>query len=225
MRLSVVIPAFNEIATIAELVRRVEAVPVDKQIILVDNRSTDGTREWIRDYPGPVVRILHETNTGKGSSVRDGLAAAEGEIAVIQDADLEYDPAELPALIRPIEAGNADVVFGSRILGGKKAAHRSADLGGRFLNATVNLLFGGALTDAATCYKAMHRAVYRSLPLVGGGFELDFEIAARLLRGRYRIVEVPIRYEPRTRAAGKKVRAADGLRCLVHVLRLRFGLI
>jgi glycosyltransferase involved in cell wall biosynthesis len=225
LRLSVVIPAFNEIETIAELVARVESVPLDKEIILVDNASTDGTREWIRDYPGPVRRILHETNLGKGASVRDGLAAAEGEIAVIQDADLEYDPVELPSLARPIEEGRADVVFGSRVLGGKQVAHRSFDLAARALNGAVNLLFGGRLTDAATCYKAMHRSVYRSLPMVGRGFELDFEIAGRILRGGFRIEEVPITYRPRTLAAGKKVRPIDGIRCLRQILLLRVGLI
>jgi glycosyltransferase involved in cell wall biosynthesis len=225
LRLSVVIPAYNEIDTIAELVRRVESVPVDKEIILVDNASTDGTREWIRDYSGRAERILHEENLGKGTSVRDGLAAATGDVAVIQDADLEYDPAQLPALMEPIGAGKADAVFGSRVLGGKKVAHRSFDLAARFLNGTVNVLFGGRLTDAATCYKAMHRSVYRSLKMNGGGFELDFEIAARLLQAQVRIVEVPITYEPRTVAAGKKVRPVDGLRCLKQILLLRLGLI
>jgi glycosyltransferase involved in cell wall biosynthesis len=221
MRLSVIIPAYNEIDTIAELVRRVEAVPIDKEVILVDNASTDGTREWIRDYAGPARRILHERNLGKGASVRDGLAAAAGEAAVIQDADLEYDPAQLPELLAPIEAGTADAVFGSRVLGGKRVAHRSFDLGARALNGATNLLFGGSLTDAATCYKAMHRRVYRSLPLVGNGFELDFEIAARILRAGWRVAEVPIRYEPRTLAAGKKVRPLDGLRCLRQLLLLK----
>jgi glycosyltransferase involved in cell wall biosynthesis len=211
MRVSIVIPAYNEIATIAELVRRVEAVPIDKQIVLIDNLSTDGTREWIADYPGEATRILHERNEGKGASVRDGLAAATGDVAVIQDADLEYDPAQIPELVAPIESGEAQVVFGSRILGDNTVAHRSFGLGSRVLTAAVNTMFGGKLTDAATCYKVMHRSVYDSLPLVGNGFDLDFELAARIVHGGYRIREVPIRYDPRSLAEGKKIRPIDGL--------------
>ena len=225
MRVSVVIPAFNEIATIAELVRRVEAVPLDKQIILVDNASTDGTSEWIRDYRGDAKRIYHERNQGKGSSVRDGLRAAEGEIAIIQDADLEYDPAQIPALVEPIEKGAADAVFGSRVLGENKLAHRSFGAGSRALTSMINVLFRGKLTDAATCYKAMHRSVYETLPLAGSGFELDFEIAARLLRTECRILELPIRYEPRSLAQGKKIRPVDGFRAVKQLLLLRFGLL
>jgi dolichol-phosphate mannosyltransferase len=225
VRVSVVIPAFNEIATIAELVRRVEAVPLDKQIILVDNASTDGTAEWIRDYRGDAKRIYHEQNEGKGSSVRDGLRAAEGEIAIIQDADLEYDPAQIPALLEPIENGAADAVFGSRVLGEYKLAHRSFGAGSRALTAMINVMFRGKLTDAATCYKAMHRSVYEALPLAGSGFELDFEIAARLLRADCRIVELPIRYEPRSLAQGKKIRPVDGFRAVKQLLLLRFGLL
>jgi glycosyltransferase involved in cell wall biosynthesis len=219
----VIIPAYNEMPTIAELVRRVEAVPIQKEIILVDNASTDGTREWIRDYPGEAKRILHERNLGKGASVRDGLSAASGEVAVIQDADLEYDPAEIPSLIAPIEAGEADVVLGSRTLGGKKVAHRSFDLAARVLTLAINVMFGGRLTDAATCYKAMPRSLYTTMRLVGNGFDLDFEIAARILLGRYRVREVPITYEPRSFAAGKKIRAVDGLRSLRLLLLLRLG--
>jgi len=224
MRVSIIIPAYNEIATIAELVRRVEAVPVDRQLVLIDNLSTDGTREWIEAYEGEATKILHEHNEGKGASVRDGLAAATGDVAVIQDADLEYDPAQIPLLVAPIEAGEADVVFGSRVLGGNVVAHRSFGIGSRLLTAAVNMMFGGKLTDAATCYKVMHRSVYDSLPLVGNGFDLDFELAARIVRGGYRIREVPIRYEPRSLSEGKKIRPIDGLRAIRLLLLVRFGL-
>lgn len=223
MRLTVIIPAYNEIDTIAELVRRVEAIEIDKQLVLVDNDSTDGTREWIRDYPGVATRIFHERNLGKGRSVRDGLAAAEGQIAVIQDADLEYDPSEIPRLMAPIEAGEADVVFGSRILGRMKSAHGSFAFGARCLTATINLLFDGRLTDSATCYKLMHRRVYRELELIGNGFDLDFEMAARLLKRGYRVAELPIGYSPRTLAQGKKIRPIDGLLGLWMIVRVRLG--
>jgi len=224
MRLTVIIPAYNEIGTIAELVRRVEAIDVEKQIIFIDNDSTDGTREWIRDYPGEATRIFHEKNLGKGRSVRDGLAAAEGHIAVIQDADLEYDPAEIPKLMAPIEAGEADVVFGSRILGQMTAAHSAFALAARCLTFIINLLFGGKLTDSATCYKLMHRRVYRELELVGNGFDLDFEMASRVLKRGYRVAELPISYSPRTLAAGKKIRPVDGLLGLWMIVRVRLGL-
>jgi glycosyltransferase involved in cell wall biosynthesis len=225
MRVSIIIPAYNEIGTIAELVRRVERVPLTKQLILVDNASTDGTAEWIRAYEGEAVRIFHERNEGKGASVRDGLAAADGDVAIIQDADLEYDPAQIPALIEPIESGVADVVLGSRVLGSNEVAHRLFGIGSRMLTALINVLFGGNLTDAATCYKAMHRSIYETLPLRGTGFELDFEISARLIRRGCRIKELPIRYRPRSLDEGKKIRAVDGLRSIKQILAVRFGLI
>lgn len=222
MKLSIIIPAYNEMRTIAELVRRVEAVPLDKELILVDNVSTDGTREWIRDYPGPARKILHERNLGKGGSVKDGLAAATGDAAIIQDADLEYDPAEIPRLFAPVERGEADVVFGSRYLLGQ-GHNQLFDWGGKSLNCVTNLLFGGNLTDVATCYKLMSRHVYQQLRFVANGFDLDFEIAARLLGGGYRVVELPISYARRSRAEGKKIRMSDGWRALRTLWRVRTG--
>ena len=225
MRLSIIIPAFNEIATIAELVSQVEAMPVEKQIILVDNDSNDGTREWIRDYKGEALKIFHDENMGKGASVRDGFAAATGEIAIIQDADLEYNPAQIPSLMEPIEKGEADVVFGSRTSGGKKRAHLSFDIGGRALTTAINVMFSGNLSDAATCYKVMHRSVYKELPLVGNGFDLDFELSARILMGNFRIAELPITYEPRSLADGKKIRPIDGVHGMKLLIKLKMGLI
>jgi glycosyltransferase involved in cell wall biosynthesis len=224
-RLSIIIPAYNEIATIPELVRRVEAIPVEKQLILVDNVSTDGTREWIRDYDGEAVRIFQDVNLGKGASVRRGLAEADGDVVAIQDADLEYDPSQLPELMAPIVAGAADVVFGSRTLAGKKVAHRSFDLAARSLTTLINWMFWGNLTDSATCYKLMSRDVYRKLELKGNGFDADFEIAARMIQGRYRIVEMPVGYEPRSLAEGKKIRPIDGVYSLKLLILLRLGLL
>lgn len=222
MKLSIIVPAYNEIGTIAELVGRLEQLPLDTEIILIDNCSTDGTREWIRDYPGAARRILHEVNTGKGGSVRDGLAVANGDAAIIQDADLEYDPREIPALLAPLERGECDVVFGSRELGGKQPMNFAYALGRDLLNGMTNRLFFGSLTDVATCYKLMSREVYRGLALHSNGFNLDFEIAARILRQGYRIREVPISYRARTWEQGKKIRLRDGWSCLWTLLKVKF---
>lgn len=222
MKLSIIVPAYNEIGTIAELVARIERLPIDKEIILIDNCSTDGTREWIRNYPGAAHRILHEVNTGKGGSVRDGLAVASGDAAIIQDADLEYDPGEIPALLEPVARGECDVVFGSRELGGKQPMNFAYAFGRDLLNGLTNWLFAGSLTDVATCYKLMSRKVYRNLALASNGFNLDFEITARILRQGYRIREIPISYRARTWEQGKKIRLRDGWSCLWTLLKVKF---
>ena len=228
MKLSVLIPVLNEETTLEEIVRRVQATPYEKELILIDDGSDDGTpaiMARLAEAHDNITVLRHETNQGKGAALASALEHFTGDVVLIQDADLEYDPAQIPALVEPIEKGAADAVFGSRVLGENKLAHRSFGAGSRALTLMINVMFRGKLTDAATCYKAMHRSVYETLPLAGSGFELDFEIAARLLRTDCRILELPIRYEPRSLAQGKKIRPVDGFRAVKQLLLLRFGLL
>ena len=223
MKLSVLIPVYNEVRTIDEILRLVAAEKTEKEIVVVDDGSTDGTREKLAAWDGKsgVRVIFHEKNAGKGSAVRTALEAARGEILLIQDADLEYDPGEYPLLLRPIEAGRADVVFGSRFAG--SAEHRVQHFwhaqGNRLLTAITNVFTGLNLSDMATCYKAFHRRVLPSLQLVSKGFGIDAEITAKIARGNFHVFEVPISYFGRSKADGKKIRLKDGFAALSALAR------
>jgi len=208
VRLSVLIPVYNEGATIVELVRRVRAVPLDLEVILVDDGSTDGTRDLLDHLPVDRL-LLHDRNRGKGAAVRTALAAATGDVVVVQDGDLEYDPNDLVPMLKRIEQG-APVVYGSRILGGNPMSHLSFYLGGRLLSWLANRWYGLTITDEPTCYKMMRREVLLGLELVCEGFEFCPEVTAKLARRGHPIVEIPIRYQPRRLAEGKKIRARDG---------------
>lgn len=260
MKLSVLMPVYNECATLREILKRVEAVPIDKEVVLVDNCSTDGTRELLQEMlargeailgeavPGEaasdgdgaghsetVLRvILQERNKGKGSSVRRALAAARGEWIIVQDADLEYDPQDYLKLLAaaqkweasPGREGRDVAVFGTRLSRGSVARRnqlQDAFLVGRIgLSVAFRVLYATSLSDVATCYKLMRRRVAQSLDLQADGFDLDFEIAARLRRCGVRIVEVPISYQPRGKGEGKKIRALqDGSRALWTLLKYR----
>lgn len=225
MKLSVVMPVFNEVGTLAEIVARVQAVPIDKEILLVDDGSSDGTRELLATLSGPNVRVfLHEQNRGKGAAIRTALPQAIGEIVIIQDADLEYDPSEYPRLIAPIEAGEADVVYGSRFLGrGRGSAGRAHYLANRLLTSLSNLFTGLRLTDMETCYKALRIDIVRRLVLVSERFEIEPEITARAARLGARFREVPIGYAGRSRAEGKKIGLRDGVKAIATVVR--FGVL
>jgi glycosyltransferase involved in cell wall biosynthesis len=225
-KLSVVIPVFNEKDTIEEILRRVQAVDVglEKEIIVVDDGSTDGTRDTLKSLGSPQVKIfLHEKNTGKGGALRTGFAQAGGDIILIQDADLEYDPREYPKLLEPILDGRADVVYGSRFLGGPHRVlffwHYVAN---RFLTTFSNMLCNLNLTDMETCYKVFRREVAQKIDLKSKRFGCEPEITAKVAKQKCRVYEVPISYSGRDYAEGKKIGWKDGLAALFHIIRFRF---
>jgi dolichol-phosphate mannosyltransferase len=223
--LSIIVPVFNEHATVGTVIDRLQqiALPVEREIVVVDDGSTDGTGDVLRDFTAtPALRIVHAPrNAGKGAAVRLGLAHAAGDIIAIQDADLELDPAQLAALVEPILQGRAQVVYGSRFLNGRPAAPFATLAGNRVLTAVTNALFGANLTDMETCYKIMAGDVARSLDLRANSFDLEPEITGKLLRRGIPIVELPVRFEPRSRAEGKKIRWRHGWTALGVLVRER----
>jgi len=225
LSLSVVIPCYNERGTIQDIVERVKAVGVATEIIIVDDGSTDGTREVLRDMQNdPMLHIIyHERNQGKGAALRTGFAAATGDVLLIQDADLEYDPRDYPALLRPIQEGIAKVVYGSRFRGGPtKTMFFWNMLANRLLTLMTNILYNTILTDMETCYKAFRREVVQEIPLRARGFEFEPEITAKILKRGYRIYEVPISYNGREWEEGKKIRWYDAPKAAWTLLRYRF---
>jgi glycosyltransferase involved in cell wall biosynthesis len=218
VRISVIIPVFNEKSHLAEIIDAVETVPLEKQIIVVDDYSSDGAREILRYRKGIKV-ILHEKNMGKGAAIRSGLTQVNGDYVIIQDADLEYTPADYPRLIRPVIEGRARVVYGSRILG-KGEFLKASYLANRVLTLLTNLLFHSRLTDMETCYKLLPAGLMRSLQLVSSRFEIETEITGKLLRSGERIMEIPIRYQARKR--GKKIGAKDGIQAIWNLLRWKY---
>jgi glycosyltransferase involved in cell wall biosynthesis len=228
MRVSFLVPAYNEAATIEALLDGVWALDLDKQVVVVDDGSTDGTGElverWREGRDGVV--LLRQDNRGKGSAVRAAIPHADGGITVIQDADLEYDPADVPALIEPIERGVADVVYGSRLSGGRpQRAYLFWHLvGNRFLSLLTNLLYNTTLSDMETGYKAFRTEVLRSLDLHQEGFGIEPEITAKVCRRKLRVYELPIAYYGRTYAEGKKITWRDGFKAIRVLLGVRlFG--
>ena len=223
MRVSFLVPAYNEAATIGVLLDAVWALDVEKQIVVVDDGSTDGTGELVerwRDGRDGVV-LLRQENRGKGSAVRAAIPHADGDVSVIQDADLEYDPADVPALIEPIERGVADVVYGSRLSGGRpQRAYLFWHLvGNRFLSLLTNLLYNTTLSDMETGYKAFRTEILRSLDLRQDDFAIEPEITAKICKRKLRVYELPIAYYGRTYAEGKKITWRDGFKAI----RVLFG--
>jgi glycosyltransferase involved in cell wall biosynthesis len=223
IRLSVVMPVYNEAATIRESTRRVRAVPLEMELICVDDGSTDGTRAALRELAaeGVIHRLIEQPrNRGKGFAVRTGIAAATGDVVVIQDADLEYDPFELPRLLEPIADGRADAVFGSRFAGGPHRVmyfwHR---MGNGVLTLLSNMFTDLNLTDMETCYKMARADLMKSLPLSANRFGIEPELTARLAQSRARIYEVPISYAGRTYDEGKKIGWRDGVAAIWHIVR------
>lgn len=218
-RLSIIVPVYNEVATLRAVIDRLLAVelPLPREIVVVNDGSTDGTGKVLDAavHEGLPITVFHAArNAGKGSAIREGLRQATGSIVAIQDADLELDPAQLDALVRPILGGQAEVVYGSRFLEGRSSAPLLTFAANRFLTGVANLLFGAALTDMETCYKVMRLDVARSLRLTARRFEIEPEITARLLRSGHRIHEIPVRFDPRSRIQGKKIGWRDAVRAL-----------
>ncbi len=225
MKLSVVIPVFNERSTLQEILSRVKAVPLDgveKEIILVDDCSTDGTRELLQGLASDksLIIVFHEKNRGKGAALRTGFQRATGDIVIVQDADLEYDPREFPVMIGPILDGRADAVYGSRFLSGP---HRVLlfwhYMGNKGLTLMANMLNNLNLTDMETCYKAVRRDVLSKITLQTDRFGFEVEITAKLARLKARIYEVPISYSGRDYSQGKKITWKDGVAALWWILR------
>jgi len=222
--LSVVMPVFNERATIDEIIGRVLAVPMRIELIVVDDGSTDGTRERLaelRDRHGFTL-ILQAKNTGKGGALRRGFEAVTGDLVVIQDADLEYSPEEYPALVELICQGRADVVYGSRFLGRHRVFMFSHYLGNRLVTLLTNILYNTMLSDMETCYKVMRAEVLRSFRLRSNGFGIEPELTAKIFKRGFRVYEVPITYDGRGYDQGKKITWRDGVVALWVLLRYRF---
>jgi len=222
--LSVVMPAFNELATIEEVVRRVLALPLRTQLIVVDDCSTDGTRDLLTRLQSELgfTLLLQPVNGGKGSALRRGFEAVAGDLVVIQDADLEYSPEEFPELIELICQGRADVVYGSRFLGRHRVFLFTHYLGNRLLTFLTNVLYNTMLTDMETCYKVMRVDVLRAMRLESDGFGIEPEMTAKIFKRGYRVYEVPITYDGRGYEDGKKITWRDGVVALWVLLKYRF---
>jgi glycosyltransferase involved in cell wall biosynthesis len=222
VRISFIVPAYNEAASIGEVLERVAALDRDSQVIVVDDGSTDGTAE-IAERHG--VQVIRQPNRGKGAAIRAAIPHVDGEIVVIQDADMEYDPAEVPVLVEPIERGAADVVYGSRLSGGRpqRAYFFWHMVGNRFLSLLTGVLYNTTLSDMETGYKAFRVEVLRSLDLRQDDFAIEPEITAKVCKRKLRVYELPISYYGRTYAEGKKITWRDGFKAVWVLLSVRFS--
>jgi glycosyltransferase involved in cell wall biosynthesis len=218
LRCSIIIPVYNEKDTILKVINSVEAVNINKEIIVIDDFSTDGTREIIKNQKDIKV-IYHGKNKGKGAAMRTGLECATGDVFIIQDSDLEYNPEEIPKLLEPIERGEAQVVYGSRFKGKGEFLFLSF-IANKFLTFFTNLLYGSHLTDMETCYKCMKMDIIRNLDLKAKRFEFEPEVTAKILKRGYKIYEVPISYFGRKK--GKKIGWKDGIQAMVCLFKYRF---
>ncbi len=226
MKVSVLVPAYNEARTIARMLEAVYGRNPgrDLEVIIVDDGSTDGTYEAVVAAAQPGTRVLkHAKNSGKGTAIRTALAAATGDVVIIQDADLEYDPADYARLLKPIEDGKAEVVYGSRMMKSVPRSYHRYYWGGRLVSLWTNILYGARLTDEPTCYKVFKTPFLRSLDLKCAGFEFCPEVTAKTLLRGVKILELPISYHPRRMEEGKKIRWTDGMIALWTLLKLRFS--
>ena len=225
MNLSVIIPVYNEVGNIQEILKRVKATRKADEIIVVDDGSQDGTRDLLKELDGreKVRVILHEKNQGKGAAVRTGMDAAQGEILLIQDADLEYDPRDYPTLLQPLEEGIADVVYGSRFLGGPRRVtmywHMVAN---KLLTFMTNILYNTILSDMETGYKVFRRKVVVGMKLRSKRFDFEPEFTAKVLKRHYRIYEVAISFNPRDYSQGKKIKLKDAFEAVWTLIKYRF---
>ncbi len=224
-KLSVIVPVFDERNTVVEIVRRMRAVdlPVDLEIVIVDDGSTDGTRDVLRQLGDSTVRVItHEANRGKGAAIRSGLAQVHGDLVLVQDADLEYDPEDWPKLLAPILRGKARVVYGSRFTGERRNMLFLHWVGNRFLSLVTNVLYNTTLSDMETCYKLFDRKLLDTITLRAQRFEFEPEVTAKILRRGIRIYEVPISYTGREFDEGKKITWRDGFIALWTLVKYRF---
>jgi glycosyltransferase involved in cell wall biosynthesis len=226
MKISFLIPAFNEAGTVAEVIERVRALPLDYELIVIDDGSTDGSAAILDRIAASSdgITVIHQSNRGKGAALRAGIPHLTGDIVVIQDADLEYDPRDVPALIEPIAAGFADVVFGSRISGGRpqRAYLFWHMVGNKVLSLATGMLYNTTLSDMETGYKAFRTEVLRSLDLRESDFAIEPEITAKVCKQHLRVYEIPVSYYGRTYAEGKKITWRDGIKAFWVLLRIRF---
>jgi len=225
MNLSVVIPVYNEAGNIKEIIKRVQAQQLANEIVVVDDGSTDGTRDLLKDLDGrdKLRVILHERNQGKGAAVVTGMRAALGDILLIQDADLEYDPRDYPQLLQPIQEDIADVVYGSRFLGGpRRVAMFWHMVANKLLTVMTNILYNTILTDMETGYKVFRRQVIEGMTINARRFDFEPEVTAKVLKRRYRIFEVPITFNPRDYSQGKKIKLKDAFSAVWTLLKYRF---
>ncbi|MFH0855147.1 MAG: glycosyltransferase family 2 protein [Candidatus Omnitrophota bacterium] len=220
--LSIIVPIYNEAKTVRQILSKINSVNIDKEIIIVDDGSTDGADKILGDIRCDNLKVIHHiSNRGKGAAFLTGLANAKGEFAIIQDADLEYDPNDYLTLFDSIKRNNADMVLGARFLKGYRGLlmHR---LGNRFLTYTMNFLFGSKLNDYATCYKLARRVTFESLSLRATGFEVDAEIICKALKKKLKIKEEHVSYHPRAYSEGKKIRFKDALWAVFYMAKFRF---
>ncbi len=227
MKLSVVIPVYNEEKTLAEIIRRVQATPYDKELIVVDDASTDGSRQILQQLAQQYDNIrpfFHERNQGKGAALRTGFQHVTGDVVIIQDADLEYNPIDYPELLKPIERGVADVVYGSRLIGA--APHRVLFfwhyVGNKVVTTLSNMFTNLNLTDMETCYKVFKAEIIKDIKIKSNRFGVEPELTAKIAKKRVRVYEVPISYDGRDYSEGKKITWRDGIAAVYYILRFRF---
>ncbi len=223
MKLSIIMPVYNEEKTVAEIIDRILRIKIDKELVIVDDCSTDGTREILKRIDSPFVKVrYHSENRGKGAAIRTALGEVTGEVVTIQDADLEYAPEEYPRLLSPIADGASGVVYGSRFLKGGSRSMSLFRFGNWFLTTVTNLLYGAHLTDMETCYKMFRAELIKGISLEANRFDFEPEITAKLLLQGEKILEVPISYTGRDFLEGKKITWRDGISALRCLLRCRF---
>jgi glycosyltransferase involved in cell wall biosynthesis len=227
MKLSIVIPVYNEEATLAEIVKRVQATPYDKELIIVDDASRDRSREILQELArehNNIRLFFHDRNQGKGAALRTGFSQVAGDVVLIQDADLEYNPSDYPELLKPIERGVADVVYGSRLIGG--APHRVLFfwhyLGNTMVTTLSNMFTNLNLTDMETCYKVFKADIIKNIKIKSDRFGVEPELTAKIARQRCRVYEVPISYDGRDYSEGKKITWKDGIAAIYYIIRFRF---
>jgi len=220
--LSVIVPVYNEVKTIRQILEKIDSVAIEKEIIVVDDGSTDGTGKVLRDIKYPNLKVIHHSgNRGKGAAFLTGLANATGEFVIIQDADLEYDPMEYAKLIEEFNKSGVDIVLGVRFTEGYRGM-LIPRLGNRFLTGLLNLLFSAQLNDFLTCYKLLRRDTLEKLQLKSEGFGIDAEIVSKILKRKLKIKQVPVSYKPRSYTEGKKIKWYDGIKYIVSIVKYRF---